>query len=75
MRSVVFRSLGLLVGVPMLLVAVMVAREGRYQDAVLMGGLGALFTIYGALGEYKMLQFFGVEHESPQKSGRGKFGE
>lgn len=44
MKSVVFRSLGLLVGVLFLFGMGLMVRDERYRDAVPMGGLGILFT-------------------------------
>ncbi|VTR93391.1 unnamed protein product [Gemmata massiliana] len=78
MKRVVFRSLGLLVGVLFLFGTGLMVRDERYKDAVLTGGLGLLFTAYGALGEYKirgLLGLIGAKDGSSQRSGRGKFGE
>lgn len=78
MKSVVFRSLGLLVGVLFLFGTALMVRDERYLDAVPMGGLGLLFTAYGALGEYRirgLLGLLGAKDGSSQKSGRGTFGE
>ncbi|MBP3958402.1 hypothetical protein J8F10_24395 [Gemmata sp. G18] len=79
MKRVVFRSLGLLVGVLFLFGTGGMVLEGRYKDAVMMGCLGVLFTTYGAFGEHRIqwmfAMLFGGEYKPNQKSGRGKFTE
>jgi hypothetical protein len=76
MREVVFRSLAGLAAALFLVGAVLMLKQGFDPAILVLGGIGLLFALYAALGEYKirgLLRLIGAKDNTSQKSGGGKF--